>query len=168
MRSKTEVMAKRISVYVGAGMAAIALAALIVPTSAFAWGGTEGCTPGYFKNNADTNPRLQELVGINLNAAILDITGLNLGAPADLTIDQAITLKGGGNNALYRALGAAVYNTYYGDANGDGTLDIDYIEPSVLAGYVQMALDGDIEGAASAVDAANNLGCSVDAFGRVI
>ena len=161
-------MTNKTSVYIGVGLSAFALAALLVPTSAFAWGGTEGCTPGYYKNNADTNPRLAELAGINLNAAILDITGLNLGAPSTLTIDQAITLKGGGNNALYRALGAAVYNTYYGDTNGDGTLDVDYIEPSVLAGYVQQALDGDVSGANAAVDAANNLGCSVDAFGKVI
>lgn len=153
--------------YVGTVLAAIALATMIIPQSAFAWGGTKGCTPGYFKNNSDTNPRVKQLYGINLNAAILDITGLNLGAPSTLTIDQAIKLTGGGNNALYRALGAAVFNTYYGDYNGDGQLDIDYIEPTTLAGLVQQALDGDVSGAAQAVDNANNLGCSVDAFGRV-
>jgi hypothetical protein len=155
--------------YIGIPVGLVVLAsAVALPLNAWAWNGTQGCTPGYFKNNADTNPRVAQLYGINLNAAILDITGLNLGAPSTLTIDQAIKLTGGGNNALYRALGAAVFNTYYGDNNGDGTLDINFIEPTTLTGYVQQALNGDVTGAASAIDAANNLGCSVDAFGRVI
>lgn len=155
--------------YVGIPIGLVMLAAaFVVPLTAYAWGGTQGCTPGYYKNNADTNPRIAQMNGINLNAAIKDITGLDLGAPATLTIDQAIRLQGGGNNALYRALAAAVYNTYYGDQNGDGKLDVDYIEPSVLTGYVQQALNGDVAGAATAIDAANNPGCSVDAFGRVI
>ena len=144
-------MTNKTSVYIGVGLSTFALAALLVPTSAFAWGGTEGCTPGYYKNNADTNPRLAELAGINLNAESWTSLDLTL-AHLYVTIDQAITLKGGGNNALYRALGAPVYNTYYGDTNGDGTLDVDYIEPSVLAGYVQQALDGDVSGANAAID----------------
>lgn len=165
-------------VYVGIPVGLVVLsAALVMPlTSAFAWGGTKGCTPGYYKNNADTNPRIAQLYGINLQAAILDITGKDitpLMTNTGLNIQTAITLKGsdttyGPYPNLYRALGAAVFNTYYGDQNGDGKLDVDYIEPSVLAGLVQQALNGDVAGAQTAIDNANNLGCSVDAFGRVI
>src|SRR5215470_18811168 len=96
---------------IGMSLGVVALAAFFIPMNAFAWGGIQGCTPGYFKNNADTNPRIAQMYGINLNSAIKDITGLDLGAPATLTIDQAIRLQGGGNYALYRALGAAVFNT---------------------------------------------------------
>lgn len=148
---------------VATGVAALSVLALLLPSNAWAWGGTEGCTPGYWKNSADTNPRVAELYGINLNAAILDITGLDLGAPADLTIDQAVQLNGGGLNAFYRHLGAAVFNIYY------GVDDIDYIEPgTTFTDIVQQALDGDVEGAKNALDAANNLGCSVDAFGNPV
>ena len=159
MNNKTSIAKSTIAISSGALLVLVGI--ISIPsssglTSAWAWSGTEGCTPGYWKNHLDTNTRAQDLEGINLNEAILDITGLNLGAPADLTIDQAVTLKGGGLNALYRALGAAVFNTYY------GVDDLDYIEPSTLAGFVQLALDGDVEGAINAIDAANNLGCPLN------
>lgn len=164
--------------YVGIPVGLVVLsAALVMPlTSAFAWGGTQGCTPGYYKNNANTNPRISQLYGINLQAAILQITGKDitpLMTNTGLTIEKAIALQGsdktyGQYPNLYRALAAAVFNTYYGDTNNDGKLDVDYIEPSVLAGYIQQALNGDVAGAITAIDTANNLPCSVDAFGRVI
>jgi hypothetical protein len=164
--------------YVGIPVGLVVLAsAIVMPlTSAWAWNGTQGCTPGYYKNNADTNPRIKQLYGINLQAAILQITGKDitpLMTNTNLSIEKAITLQGsdktyGAYPNLYRALAAAVFNTYYGDTNSDGTLDINFIEPSVLTGYVQQALNGDVSGAQTAIDNANNLGCSVDAFGRVI
>lgn len=163
--------------YIGIPVGLVVLAsAVALPLNAWAWNGTQGCTPGYFKNNADTNPRVAQLYGINLQAAILQITGKDitpLMTDTSLTIDKAITLKGsdttyGPYPNLYRALAAAVFNTYYGDNNGDGNLDINFIEPTTLAGFVQQALNGDVSGAQTAIDNANNLGCSVDAFGRVI
>lgn len=157
------------ALYIGTPMAAAALAGLllVMPLSASAtWFGTEGCTPGYWKNNSDKNPRIAQLYGINLNAAILDITGLNLGAPASMTIDQAVALNGGGNNALYRAAAAGVFNYYYGDPNLGQ--NIAYIDPGVFKGYIQQALNGDVSGAATNIDKANNLGCPIDAFGRQV
>jgi hypothetical protein len=152
--------------YVGipVAMAAVAGLLFVLPLNAYAtWTGTEGCTPGYWKNHADTNPRVAELYGINLNAAILDITGLDLGAPADLTIDQAIALNGGGINAVYRHAAAGVFNFYYGDPNLNA--NINYIDPALFTSYIQQALDGDVSGAVENLDAANNLGCSIDSFG---
>jgi hypothetical protein len=149
------------------GVAAFSVLAMLVPYNAWAWGGTEGCTPGYWKNNTDTNPRAAELVGINVHDAVLDITGLDLDAYdafdayQDVTTDEAVQLKGGGLNAFYRHLGAAIFNIYY------GADDIDYIEPTTtFADIIQQAIDGDVEGAKNALDAANNLGCPVDAFGN--
>jgi hypothetical protein len=154
--------------YLGLAMGVAGILSLLVPAQlAAAWNGVEGCTPGYWKNNADTNPRIAELAGINIHSAVLDITGLNLDDyPAfddyqTLTTDEAVQLQGGGLNAFYRHLGAAVYNIYY------GVDDIDYIEPdTTFADIIQQAIDGDTEGAKNALDAANNLGCPVDAFGR--
>ena len=156
--------------YAGLAMGVAGILSLLVPGQiASGWTETEGCTPGYWKNNGDKNPRIGELAGINIHAAVLDLTGLNLNDYAafddyqTLTTDQAVQLKGGDLNAFYRHLGAAIYNTYYG-------VDfIDYIEPtSTLTDIVQQAIDGDIEGAKNNLDAANNLGCSIDAFGRKV
>lgn len=151
------------------GLAAVSVLAMLVPYNAWAWGGTEGCTPGYWKNNTDTNPRAAELVGINVHDAVLDITGLDLDAYdafndyETITNDQAVLLNGGGLNAFYRHLGAAIFNIYY------GVDDIDYIEPSTtFTDAIQQAIDGDIEGAKNVLAAANELGCSVDAFGNPI
>ena len=56
--------------------------------------------------------RVAQLYGINLNATILSITRLNLGAPAGLIINGAVALKGGGLNAVYRHAAAGVFNFY--------------------------------------------------------
>lgn len=149
------------------GVAAFSVLSILLPASAWGWNGIEGCTPGYWKNNTDTNPRAQELVGINVHAAVLDITGINLDDHdafndyEDITNDQAVELGGGGLNAFYRHLGAAIFNIYY------GVDDIDYIEPSTtFKDIIQQAVDGDIEGAKDKLDQANNLGCPVDAHGN--
>lgn len=155
------------SSYVGLVAGIAAIAGLMTPMhAATAWNGIEGCSPGYWKNNTDTNDRAQELIGINVHAAVLDITGLNLdnynafNDYEDITTDQAVQLKGGGLNAFYRHLGAAIFNTYY------GVKDIDYIEPTTtFTNIIQQAIDGDTERAKDALDVANNLGCPIDAFG---
>jgi hypothetical protein len=144
-------------------LSALSLAAATTMTTAYAWTETQGCTPGYWKNHLDTNQRAQELVGINVNEAVLDITGIDLADYAafdgyeDLTTDQAVLLKGGGLNAFYRQVGAAIFNTYYGSD------ELDYIHPfTTFTSYIQMAVDGNIEGAKDLIDAANNLGCPLN------
>jgi hypothetical protein len=57
-----------------------------------------------------------------------------------------------------------VFNYYYGDPNVGA--NIVYIDPALFTSYVRQALDGDVTGAAEAVDKANNLGCPIDSFGR--
>ncbi len=153
--------------YVGTAFVMFALVGLMIalPQNASASGfrGEEGCTLGYWKNHADTNPRVAELEGINLNVAILDITGLVLGAPDDLTIGEAVELKGGKLNALYRQAAAGVFNYFYGDPTaGDFIV---YIPIADFTGFIQQALDGDVSGAVDAIDAANNLGCPINSFG---
>ena len=52
----------------------------------------------------------------------------------------------------------------YGDPNLNA--NINYIDPTVFTSYIQQALDGDVSGAVENLDAANNLSCSIDSFGR--
>lgn len=92
-----------------------------------------------------------------MNAAVLQLTGLNLGAPAPLIIDQAVALQGGGTSALYRSIGAGVFNFFY---------PLDYIDHSTFTSYIQMALGGDVRGATNLIDAPNNIGYTLDSFGR--
>ena len=138
----------------------LSLATAGASTTTYAWTETQGCTPGYWKNHLDTNERAQELVGINVNAAVLDITGIDLSdydafdGFEDLTTDEAVSLKGGAVKEFYRQVGAAVFNIYYGSDT------LDYIHPTTtFTSYIQMAVNGDIEGAKNLIDDANNLGC---------
>ena len=149
----------KLAIYAGMALAVAALLGVMVPTSVWAWTGTEGCTPGYWRNNADTNPRIAELDGISLRAALLDITGIDVTViPPELTIDVAITLNGGEFDQFVKHASAAVYNIYY---------PLDYIEPTEeFTDAIQMAADGDLGGAKDILDAANNLGCPIDAFGN--
>lgn len=158
----------KLAVYAGTTIAVAALLGLLVPTHVMAWGGTEGCTPGYWKNNADKNPRIGELDGINLKDALFAITGITLDfIPSDLTLEEAVDLQGGGNNAFMRHAAAAVYNIWYGFDDVNGVPLIDYVEPNPdFTNIIQMAADGDVEDAKDLLDAANNAGCPIDAFGR--
>lgn len=158
----------KVAITTGTILALSALLGVMFPSNVMAWGGTEGCTPGYWKNNADTNPRIAELDGISLRAALLVITGIDLDfIPTDLTLDEAVNLQGGGENAFMRHAAAAVYNIWYGYDIVNGVPLIDYVEPNPdFTNIVQMAADGDVEEAKDLLDAANNAGCPIDAFGN--
>jgi hypothetical protein len=124
--------------------------------SAFAHG-DKGCTPGYWKNNSDTNGAEEAgYLDLLLNDKVFDLTGKNLGAPADLTIGEALVLKGGGLNAVYRHAAAGVLNQIYGG--------IDY-PADLFEEAIQKVLDENISGAIEKLDFINNLGCPIDAFG---
>ena len=157
----------KLAVYAGTTIAVAALLGLLVPTHVMAWGGTEGCTPGYWKNNADTNPRIAELDGILLKNALFNITGITLEfIPSDLTLEDAVELQGGGNNAFMRHAAAAVYNIWYGFDDVNGVPLIDYVEPDPdFMNIIEMAFNGDVEEAKDLLDAANNAGCPIDAHG---
>jgi len=163
----------KIATYAGATISVAALLGLLLPTNVMAWGGTEGCTPGYWKNHADTNPRINELSGISLKQALFVITGETLDfIPSDLTLDQAVNLQGGGENAFMRHAAAAVYNIWYGYDIVNGVPLIDYVEPNAdFMDIIQMAATGDaqdIEDAKDLLDAANNAGCPIDSFGNPV
>jgi len=159
----------KLAIYAGTTIAVAALLGLLVPSHVMAWGGTEGCTPGYWKNNGDKNPRIAELSGISLQHALFVITGEGITLdfiPPELTLEEAVQLQGGGNNAFMRHAAAAVYNIWYGYDIVNGEPFIDYVEPNPdFINIIQLAADGDVEGAKDLLDAANNAGCPIDAFG---
>src|SRR5258708_6163199 len=63
----------------------------------------EGCSPGYFKNHPDAP------TGYN-RSQTLDAVLQTTAFPSTLTIDDALSLKGGGVNALARHAAAAILN----------------------------------------------------------
>jgi hypothetical protein len=116
-------------------------------------GGTQGCTPGYWRNHAD------RWVGV-APAADFDATfGVDLFDP-NVTLGWAIWAQGGGNNAFARHATAALLNAHGGVPNADGTT-VDY--PYTVALVIQMVQDavanGTIEATKDLFDTANNLCC---------
>lgn len=158
--------------YVGLVAGVMGILALLVPTHmAMAWNETEGCSPGYWKNNGDKNPRIGEIEGIYLKDALFAITGVVVPiVPDDLTLGQAVQLNGGGANAFMRHAAAAVFNIWYGFDDEKGVPLIDYLEPeTTFTQIIQDAVNsGDYEAAKDLLDAANNLGCPIDAHGNPI
>lgn len=111
--------------------------------------GTQGCSPGYFKNheNAPTGFNRQQTLN-----AVLDTNVF----PANLTIGAALSLKGGGVNALARHAAAALLNaaalpqTYTYTLTQLRTI-FDQIEAGTLS----------IDGASSLLESAEDIGSIV-------
>ena len=125
---------------------------LAVPPSAFATQ-KEACTPGYWKNNTDTN-------GFgDLDDDILQDYFPELGGDPILLAD-ALALKGGGQNAVFRYAAASVYNQVAFGSDYPG----DWLEEAI-----QRFLDGNISGAIEKFERIHNESiCTIDAFGRSI
>ena len=135
---------------------AAAILSLALP-SASATFEKKACTPGYWKNNTDTNG-WDELDGLNLRDEVLTITGLDLGPDADITLSAAVALKGGGQNAVFRYAAAGVYNTYAGIG-----YPLDWFTEAI-----NRFLSNNTSGAIQKFELISSLGCPIDAFGRVI
>lgn len=120
-----------------------------VPTAV----GNQGCTPGYWRNHLD---RWHGVVP----AADFDQTfGVDLFTP-DITLQTAINLGGGGNNALARHATAALLNAHGGIPNADGTtVNSPYTAAQVIAMVQAAVADGTIEDTKNTLAAANELGC---------
>ncbi|MGI0020570.1 MAG: hypothetical protein ACREAY_08870 [Nitrososphaera sp.] len=153
-------------VILGVAVGAVIVSGMVLLTlsSSWAWNGTEGCSPDFWKKALDTEARAKQVAGINVHNAVQEITGINLdNYPAfdkyeNITNDGALQLAGASDAEMfYRQLGAAVFNVYY------GVDKLDYIEPATaFKSIVQTAADGDVKAAKNALDTANNLGCPLD------
>jgi hypothetical protein len=119
--------------------------------------GDEGCTPGFWKNNAK-----------NWGAVAWytytpdDCFGCVFGCGPHITLLEALELKGGGENALIRHAVAALLNAEspwiaYADSSGD-----------IMSSTCAALASGDkdiIEDLKDQFDEWNNAGCSVDQHG---
>ena len=77
--------------------------------------GGQGCTPGFWKNNADKHDASQ-WGAIDPNATFTSVFGAN-DLPAGTTLLEALNLGGGGVNALARHAVAAYLNSQAGAPN---------------------------------------------------
>jgi hypothetical protein len=121
--------------------------------------GNEGCTPGFWKNNADKKGAVQwvptgflpgALVGSVFSAAPANI--------ASLTLLEGLGLNGGGVNALTRHAIAAVLNAAHPGV--DYPLTVMEIQTAVNAAFAS----GDaatIESTKDMLDRFNNAGCPI-------
>lgn len=139
-----------------------ALAAFAIPTTAaFAWGGTEGCTPGYWKNHLEDWP-----AGYSPTTTVNQAFGTNLPAGiGDKTLEQALNSGGGGINALLRhAVSALLNSASYPDVDYKYTISQvkskfkDAIDPNYQQ-ITSIADDNDLEKIKNVFATENERGC---------
>ena len=138
-----------------------------------------GCTPGFWKNNADKKEAVawpdgvspdQSLESIGFDGFMVDpdkSPGGNTGD--DATLLEALQAKGGGEAALMRAAVAAVLNALHPDVDyelGNGQAGADAIIATVNATLAGEPGALSISELATLLDDANNAGCSVDQHGN--
>ena len=162
------------------GMAAITASVLLVGLAvlpmqgAFAnRTGTEGCTPGYWKNHTETwENGITVLVGGNLKVLTpdtlvrdaFDVDFLDDNYDS-LTLIQALNLNGGGVNALLRiGVASLLDSSEIPDPIIDYSLTDDQVydrvrdglDPNYVVNLAEFADDNDTEARKNFLDAANN------------
>jgi hypothetical protein len=131
--------------------------------------GTQGCTPGFWRNNGAYVPGTDALLGANFwtligvvhtdDIAAMTRQGRAPGVSADLTIQQALELEGGQFRALIRHAAAALLNA--------STLGADYPHGTaeVETAFAAAITGGNHGDALSMLEDANELGCGWNARG---
>jgi hypothetical protein len=113
--------------------------------------GGEGCTPGFWKTHTEEWPAPYDPTDL-----FSDVFGVTIAGDEDLTLEGALNLGGGGENALARAAVAALLNA------ASDEIDFEFTEQEVIE-KVQAALaSGDpeeIENLKDELDRENNRGC---------
>ena len=121
--------------------------------------GNEGCTPGFWKNNADKKGASQwtdPYDPTDLVSSVFDTASFT--SIGNLTLLQGLQLGGGGANALTRHAIAAVLSAAHPDI--DYPLTVDEIVDMVNAAYASGDADT-IESLKDTLDRFNNLNCSI-------
>jgi hypothetical protein len=117
-------------------------------------GGTDGCTPGYWRNHAD------RWIGVASTDGFDATFGVTSGLGASFTLGAAIWASGGGASALARHATAALLNAHGGVPNGDGTTVAFPMTPAQVIAAVQAAFtDGTVEATKDMLAALNEAGC---------
>lgn len=110
--------------------------------------GLQGCTPGFWKNSPGSWPATGYSTGDNFDT----VFGTSLFSP-DITLMQAISLKGGGTNALARHAVAGLL----GAAHPDVAYTLTASE--IIAGVQAALANGTVESTKDMLDRYNNQGC---------
>jgi hypothetical protein len=129
-------------------------------------GGGEGCTPGYWKQEQhfdswtatgySTADDFCTVFGLTTSLCATPLAHPESGTLDDLTLLDALKLKGGGINALVRHAVAALLN-----ASSPG-VSFDLTSGEVISGF-QSAIDGgDIDGTKDTFEGYNEQGCPLD------
>ncbi len=111
--------------------------------------GNEGCTPGFWKTHSSDYPA-GYTPGTTLGSVF---TGLSP-SYASMTLDQALSLGGGGLNALLRHAAAALLNA------ASDEVDYSYTTAEVIAMTNAAIASGSYEATKDVFDAANNSGAA--------
>jgi hypothetical protein len=120
--------------------------------------GNQGCTPGFWKNNADKHGASQWPIPTTTTFA--SAFGANDDVSAGTTLEQALNMNGGGINALARHAAAAYLNSLPGAPN------YQYTTAEVVT-IVQNALNSNSYGTAQGLLAtANERGCPLSQNGK--
>jgi len=149
--------------------------------SALAWdgpGGDEGCTPGYWKqeHHFDSWPTDTTYLagGVHPDTPLEDVLGhggnVLEGTPwDDITMLEALKLKGGGGNALIRQGAAGILNALSTEV--DYNMSLETAIRNILDGLdpLYIDLDGpfygdddDLEKRKNFLEAANEMGCPLN------
>lgn len=122
---------------------------VVAPTPPPPTAGTQGCTPGYWRNH------LGSWRGFSPSADFDATFGVNAFSP-DITLGQAIQLGGGGINQLARHATAALLNASHGGVSFG-------LSAAEVIGMVQAAVaSGQLEQTALLFDTMNNRGCPLN------
>jgi hypothetical protein len=127
------------------------LAVVVAVQPVFAW--DQGCTPGYWKNHTDSWPTLP----VDSIRGICEELGCDPyeGVP-DMPLGEALWLKGGHENALFRHAAAALLNYYH--------TGVDFTEkPCDICGQISAGLQAeDPEFNKDILEEWNEYGCPLD------
>ena len=137
--------------------------------------GNEGCTPGYWKNARHNWSCTSGTLTVSQNTEFFDVfTGvnnLNILGDADITMLEALSLSGGGYNALARHAAAAYLNAC------NTNVDYPYTTEAIVAAVVTVLNGGeadlgthqdlDVEELKNVLAAANELGCPINNAGAL-
>jgi hypothetical protein len=120
--------------------------------------GGEGCTPGFWKNNADKKEASQWTDPFDPTDLVSSVFSAAPSSVASLTLLEGLSLGGGGVNALTRQAIAAVLSAAHPDI--DYPLSVSEIVTAVNAAYLSGDADV-IEDLKNELDTFNNLGCDI-------
>lgn len=127
-------------------------------------GGGEGCTPGYWKQEQhfdswqdySTDDDFCTVFGLSSGLCGTDLQRPESGTLDDLTLLEALELRGGGVNALVRHAVAGLLNADNDDVS------YDWSESEVISAFTGAIDGGDIEGTKDMLEEFNEQGCPLD------